>query len=97
VRPAVPGGACSSGLLLGIFALTGTAWIASLLIGVLIGVVFGLAFAAIAFAAIAFAATGGQRDFTSASRIVANRYDVLCTPAQAEQARAILARFALRG
>jgi hypothetical protein len=92
VRPAVPGGACSSGLLLGIFALTGTAWIASLLIGVLIGVVFGLA-----FAAIAFAATGGRRDFTSASRIVANRYDVLCTPAQAEQARAILARFALRG
>jgi hypothetical protein len=80
------------GLLLGIFTVTGTAWVGSLLTGLLIGLVFGML-----FAAIGYAATRGKRDFTSASAIVAGRYDVMCNPAHAEEARAHLARFSLRG
>ncbi len=80
------------GLLLGIFAVTGTAWIGSILTGLLIGLVFGAL-----FAAIGYSATRGRRDFTSLSAIVAGRYDVMCNPARAEEARAHLARFSLRG
>ena len=80
------------GLLLGIFAVSGTAWIGSILTGLLIGLVFGAL-----FAAIGYSATRGRRDFTSLSAIVAGRYDVMCNPARAEEARAHLARFSLRG
>jgi hypothetical protein len=80
------------GLLLGIFSPDGTAWIGSVLVGLLIGVVFGAL-----FAATGYAATQGRRDFVSTSKIVASRYDVMCNPAHAEQARALLARFSLRG
>jgi hypothetical protein len=79
------------GLLLGIFATSGTGWIASVLAGLLIGLVFGAV-----FGGIGYAATGGRRDFTSISKIVASRYDVMCNPARAEEARALLARFSLR-
>ena len=37
----------------------------------------------------------GRRDFTSASQVVARRYDVLCQPRTAEQARNLLARMEL--
>ncbi len=80
------------GLLLGIFAARPGAWIGSILTGLLIGLVFGAL-----FGALGYAATRGRRDFTSASAIVASRYDVMCNPARAEDARALLARFALRG
>jgi hypothetical protein len=63
---------------------------------VLGGLLIGLAFGA-AFGAAGYAATRGRRDFTSTSKIVASRYDVMCQPAQAEDARALLARFSLRG
>ena len=76
------------GLLLGIFSDSGTAWIGSVLTGLAIGLVFG---------AIGYAMTGGRRDFTSTSKIVASRYDVMCNPTHAEDARALLARFSLRG
>ncbi len=79
------------GLLLGIFAVDGSAWIGSLLTGLLIGLVFGAL-----FAAIGYSATRGRRDFTSLSAIVAGRYDIMCNPARAEEARAHLARFSLR-
>jgi hypothetical protein len=79
------------GLLLGIFTVDGGAWLGSVLTGLLIGVVFGAL-----FGAMGYAATRGRRDFTSTSKIVAGRYDVMCAPPQAEQAREILARFALR-
>lgn len=39
--------------------------------------------------------TKGKRDFTSASQVVARRYDVLCEPRTAEQARTLLARMQL--
>jgi len=80
------------GLLLGIFSADGGQWIGSVLAGLLIGLVFGAL-----FAAMGYAAPRGQRDFTSPSQIPASRYDVMCAPAQAEQARAILARWSLRG
>ena len=79
------------GLLLGIFSSSGAGWVGSVLTGLLIGLAFGAI-----FGAIGYAATQGRRDFTSTSRIVAGRYDVMCAPPQAEQAREILARFALR-
>jgi hypothetical protein len=80
------------GLLLGIFSTSGTAWLGALLLGLAIGLVFGTA-----FAALGYAATQGRRDFTSTSQIVAGRYDVMCSPAHAEEARTLLARFSLRG
>jgi hypothetical protein len=80
------------GLLLGIFSSTGTAWIGSVVGGLLIGLAFGAA-----FGWMGYAATRGRRDFTSTSKIVASRYDVMCRPPQAEDARALLARLALRG
>jgi hypothetical protein len=80
------------GLLLGIFAADGSDWLSSVLSGLLIGIVFGAL-----FGLIGYSATRGRRDFTSTSQIVAGRYDVMCNPAHAEQAREILARFSLRG
>jgi hypothetical protein len=80
------------GLLLGIFATDGGDWVASVLTGLLIGLVFGAV-----FGAVGYAATRGQRDFTSTSQVVASRYDLLCNPQVAEQARAELAKLSLRG
>ncbi|RBY94180.1 hypothetical protein DQ244_02170 [Blastococcus sp. TBT05-19] len=80
------------GLLLGIFAEDGGNWLGSVLTGLLIGLAFGAA-----FGGMGYAATRGKRDFTSTSTITASRYDVMCQPAHAEEARAILARFSLRG
>jgi hypothetical protein len=80
------------GLLLGIFATDGGNWLGSVLTGLLIGLAFGAA-----FGGMGYAATQGRRDFTSTSTIKASRYDVMCAPAHAEEARAILARFSLRG
>lgn len=79
------------GLLLGIFSSDGGNWLASVLSGLLIGVVFGAL-----FGGMGYAATQGRRDFTSTSRIAASRYDVMCEPSRAEEARAQLARFSLR-
>jgi hypothetical protein len=80
------------GLLLGIFSTSGGVWVGSVIGGLLIGLAFGAA-----FGWAGYAATRGRRDFTSTSKIVASRYDVMCNPPQAEQARALLARFSLRG
>jgi hypothetical protein len=80
------------GLLLGIFAVSGTGWIASVLTGLVIGLVFGAI-----FGAVGYAATRGRRDFTSVNQVVASRYDVLCNPQHAEEARALLARLSLQG
>ncbi len=79
------------GLLLGIFSEDGAGWVGAVLTGLLVGLAFGAL-----FGWMGYAATQGKRDFTSTSTIVAGRYDVMCAPAHAEQAREILARFALR-
>jgi hypothetical protein len=80
------------GLLLGIFSSDGSQWIGTVLTGLLVGLLFGAL-----FGWMGYAATRGRRDFTSTSKITAGRYDVLCNPARAEEARAHLARFSLRG
>ena len=78
------------GLLIGIFSSTGTAWIASVLVGVSAGAIFG------ALTGMAgYRATGGQRDFTSTTGLVAESYQVLCVAKFADEARSHLARLSL--
>lgn len=76
------------GLLLFFFSPDGS--FGPILVGLLSGVVFG-----IVFAAVGYGATRGRRDFTSASQMVAGRYDVLCQPRNAEKAREMLAKLAM--
>lgn len=75
------------GLLLGIF--TG-GLLGPLIVGIVGGIVFG-----VISTSIPYAATRGQRDFASTMQLVAGRYDVLCDPKSAEQARDLLARLAI--
>jgi hypothetical protein len=56
-----------------------------LLAAILIGGAFGML-----FSVVTYALTGGKRDFTSQSQIVAATYSVLCAPEQAHKARALL-------
>ncbi len=70
------------GLLLGVF---GGAGFGVVLPAVLIGSAFG-----IIFGVLSFAATGGRRDFTSTSQIVAAQYAVWCADEQAAQATQVL-------
>lgn len=76
------------GLLFAIF--TPDVW-PSLLSALVIGLVFG-----IVFAAIGYAFTRGRRDFSSATAIVAGRYDILCEPKLAPQARDMIAQMGTR-
>jgi hypothetical protein len=78
------------GMLIGIFSSTGTAWIASVLVGVAAGAVFGLL-----TGMAGYRATGGQRDFTSTTGLVAESYQVLCVAKFADDARSHLARLSL--
>lgn len=77
------------GVLLGIF---GEGWFGPLLTGVFMGVIFGMI-----LAAVSYAATRGRRDFTSSTTIVAGRYDVICTPSLARQARDMIAASGIAG
>ncbi|MFI6868635.1 general stress protein [Nocardia sp. NPDC050406] len=77
------------GLLLSLFT-TGGSVLGPLVVGLVGGVIFGLI-----SAVIPYAATRGQRDFASTMQLVAGRYDVLCEPKAAEQARDMLARLAI--
>lgn len=65
------------------------------LILVLTGIVFGAVFGLI-FGWLGYRATGGHRDFTSRTQVVAGTYDVLCQPKHAEEARNHLAHLALQ-
>jgi len=77
------------GLLLGLFSSGNNAF-GPILVGLISGVLFG-----VVFAAVGYGATHGRRDFTSASQMVAGRYDVLCQPRNAEKARELLAKLAM--
>ena len=57
----------------------------TLIAGAVFGAVFGI---------IGYALTGGKRDFTSQSSVVATSYEVLCKYAHADAARALLDRLA---
>ena len=76
------------GLLLSLFSPG--AGLGPILTGLISGVVFG-----VIFAAVGYGASRGRRDFTSASQMVAGRYDVLCQPRNAEKARELLAKLAM--
>lgn len=77
------------GILLSFFTARGANPIAPVLLGLVIGVVFFMA-----FAAVGYASTRGKRDFQSTSQLVAGRYDVLCQPRNAEKGRDLLAKLA---
>jgi uncharacterized membrane protein len=66
----------------------------NLLVPVLTALV-GAAFGALS-GHLAYSATGGKRDFTSTSGVVATSYEVLCQARFAEDARNLLGRLALR-
>lgn len=90
----VIGGGIATGAWLGLFFGLLVALVvgqpAALLFGVVGGIVFGLI-----SAVIPYAATRGQRDFASTMQLVAGRYDVLCDPRSAEQARDMLSRLTI--
>jgi hypothetical protein len=71
------------GILLSIFTSSG--WFVVILFAVLFGAVWGAI-----FGAVAHAMTGGRRDFTSVSRLEAERYAVMADADHADQARRLL-------
>ena len=60
------------------------------LLSVLGTVLFGALFGAV-WATVGYRLTGGQRDFTSVSQVVANKYEVLCEHKHVTRAREMLA------
>ncbi|MDF3299146.1 general stress protein [Streptomyces tropicalis] len=79
------------GLLLAVFAAGGHNALVLLLGGLVYGAVFGAV-----FGFIGHALSGGRRDFTSRSRIVAARYDVVADPQVAEDATNMLIKLGWR-
>jgi hypothetical protein len=79
------------GVLLSLFSGGSGITYQPILVGLVSGMLFGLV-----FAGISYASTRGRRDFSSASQLVAGRYDVLCQPRNAEQGRDLLAKLAMR-
>lgn len=75
------------GLLLGIFG--GPLW-GAVVVGLVMGAIFG-----VVMAAVSYGMSGGQRDFTSQTQIVAGRYDVICAPEHATRARDMIAEMGL--
>jgi hypothetical protein len=73
------------GILLSVFADEGT----NILGLIVLAVIYGAAFGAI-FGFAGHALSGGRRDFTSRSKIVASSYEVRCTWAEADRAREVL-------
>jgi hypothetical protein len=75
------------GVLLSLFADKNTnsfgLVVAALLYGAVFGAIFGF---------VGHALSGGKRDFTSRSKIVASSYEIRCTWAEADKAREVLAR-----
>lgn len=85
-------GGAASGAWMGIFfgllfGVLGGPLLGALLWGIVIGAIFGLI-----FAAVPYALSGGNRDFTSHTQIVAGRYDILSAPEQATRARDMIAQ-----
>lgn len=72
------------GVVLGMF--TDEGFLAVVLSTVVIGALFGLI-----MALVGYAATGGRRDFSSVTQVVATRYEVLVEHKSAAQARELLA------
>jgi hypothetical protein len=75
------------GVLLSLFADSGTNGFAL----AVAALAYGAAFGAI-FGFVSHALSGGKRDFTSRSKIVSSRYEIVVVWAQADKARDVLAR-----
>jgi hypothetical protein len=92
-RAAMAGGASGAwfglfvGVLLSLFADDGTSVFGLIIAAVLYGAVFGAI-----FGFVGHALSGGKRDFTSRSKIVASSYELRCTWAEADRAREVLAQ-----
>jgi len=78
------------GLLLGIF-VKGSAYFATVLTGVMLGVLFGSV-----WALIGYLATRGQRDFSSISKVIPGRYEVLTEHNLLAQGQELLARLPVK-
>ena len=91
-RVAMAGGASGAwfglfvGLLLSLFA-RGTTLVGTVIPALVIGAGFG-----ILFGVLSYALTGGKRDFTSTSQVVASQYAILCAPEQAGAAEQLLSQ-----
>jgi hypothetical protein len=79
------------GVMLSLFTGSSGAGVVQIVVCLALGVVFF-----VVFAAVGYASTRGRRDFQSSSQLVAGRYDVLCQPRNAEQARDLLAKLAMK-
>ena len=76
------------GVLLSLFATkSGTSGFAL----IILALIYGAAFGAI-FGFVGHALSGGKRDFTSRSKIVSSRYEIVVVWAQADNAREVLSR-----
>ncbi len=78
------------GVMLTLFSTTGSGFLI-IIMTVIAGAVFGAV-----MGIIGYAMTGGKRDFTSTSSVVATSYDILCSYAESEQAIGMLARLPQR-
>ncbi|HZM64976.1 MAG TPA: general stress protein [Nakamurella sp.] len=78
------------GLLMGFFSPVQGGVVLLIVVSVAIGAAFGTV-----MGYLGYSVAKGRRDFTSASQVVARRYDVLCQPRTAEQARDLLSRMEL--
>ncbi|MGP6173524.1 general stress protein [Corynebacterium sp. A21] len=90
-------GGAASGAWLGVFfgllmGILGGGFLTPMIIGVVMGAVFG-----IVLTAVPYGFSGGRRDFTSQTQIVASRYDVLCAPGNAKEARDVIAESGIAG
>lgn len=87
-----------TGALWGLFMGTLIVLFASEDVSIIVPIVtalIGAAFGAVS-GYLAYSATGGKRDFTSSTGVVARSYEVICQAAVAEDARNLLGRLALR-
>ena len=78
------------GLLLGIF-VKGGAYFATVLTGIMLGVLFGAV-----WALIGYLATRGQRDFSSITKVVPGRYEVLTEHNLLAQGQELLAKLPVK-
>jgi hypothetical protein len=75
------------GVLLSLFAKSGTNGFALIIAALIYGSVFGAI-----FGFVGHALSGGKRDFTSRSKIVSSRYEIVVVWAQADKAREVLSK-----
>lgn len=75
------------GLLLAVFS---PQMLGPIVWGLVMGAIFG-----VVMAAVSYGLSGGKRDFTSQTSIVAGRYDIICAPEHAPAARDMIANLGL--